>query len=87
MFKELIRIQRRKIEQEKAVLEKGRKIVAKLCKFRGAVHWVVGAAHRAGVVHWATLHSAKNTLAGRIEQERRVGFVARHIELQARFHP
>ncbi len=38
MFKELICIQRRNIEQEKVVLEKGSKFEAKLCKFKGAVH-------------------------------------------------
>jgi len=35
MFKEIICIQRRKIEQEKVVLEKGSKFEAKLCKFKG----------------------------------------------------
>ena len=32
------RVERRKIEQEKAVLNKGSKIAAKLWKFMGAVH-------------------------------------------------
>lgn len=63
MFKKLICIQRRNIEQEKVVLEKGSKFEAKLCKFKGAAHWVMDAAHRAGMVHWATLHNVKNTLS------------------------
>lgn len=63
MFKELICIQRRNIEQEKVVLEKGSKFEAKLCKFNGATHWVRGTTHRSGALHWIGLHSVKNTLA------------------------
>ena len=66
MFKELICIQRRNIEQNKVVLEKGSKFQEKLCKFKGAAHWVRGAAHSSGTAHWAGLYSVKNTLARRI---------------------
>ena len=63
MIQNLIHIQRRNIEKEKAVLSRGSKIAAKLCKFMGEAHWVRGAAHTSGTTHWAAIHSVKNTLA------------------------
>jgi len=66
MFRELVFIQRRHIEKEKVMLEKGSNLIEKLCKSKGVVHWVRGAAHREGMVHWVDLHSVKNTLARHI---------------------